>query len=87
MKMQLSAIYDKKVQAYNKPFVTRTKGEATRIFTDEINRQADDNIFNKHPEDYYLAFLGTYDDETGEITQTKDMKHETIQAITLKQGV
>lgn len=67
MKQQIVAIYDKKVGAYNRPFATRTKGEAARMFTDEVNRKADDNMFNRHPEDYFLAFLGTFDDETGEL--------------------
>lgn len=68
-KLVIVAIFDRKVGAYNRPFYVRSEGEALRIFGDEINRRTDDNIMNKHPEDYFLAVLGTFDEETGNIEQ------------------
>lgn len=60
---KLFTIHDAKVAAYLQPFFLRSKGEAIRTITDAL---ADPNHnFTKHPEDYYLFFLGEYDDATG----------------------
>lgn len=82
-------IYDEKSEAYLQPFFLDTTGQAIRAITDCV---ADTNHqFNKHPADYTLFELGTYDDSSG--TFTLDQKKmlgslvefkETAQAPTLK---
>lgn len=55
-------IYDCKAEMYLQPFCFKTVGQASRAFEEscnDINHQ-----FNKHPEDYTLFELGTYDDNT-----------------------
>lgn len=59
------AIYDAKVEAFSRPQFVRSRGEALRSFTDEVNRVAADNPLNAHPEDFALYYLGLYADEAG----------------------
>lgn len=59
---KLFTIYDCKAEAYLKPFMYQNKGEAIRAFSDTVN--SNDSMLNKHPEDYTLFELGTWDDNT-----------------------
>lgn len=68
MKRIVCAVWDSAVQSYGQPFFTRARGEATRSFTDEVNKK-DGNALNAHPEDYELRYLGLYDDESGTFEQ------------------
>ena len=36
-----------------------------RSFSDEVNNDREDNQINKHPSDFSLYELGSYDDDTG----------------------
>lgn len=67
MKHKMFTVYDSKVNAYNQPFFMRSRGEATRGWSDTVNDPKTN--FNKHPEDFTLFELGEYDDENGVITQ------------------
>jgi hypothetical protein len=62
------SVKDRAAGAFGRPFFVPSVGIAIRSFADEVNRQADDNQMNKHPDDFDLYDLGTYDDETGIIT-------------------
>lgn len=66
MKLRLFAIYDKALAAYGSIMTYTAKGQATRQFTDEVNKP--DSELNKHPEDYALYYLGEYDNETSQIS-------------------
>lgn len=59
------SVKDRAMDAYARPFFVPTTQMALRSFADEVNRQAEDNPMNKHPKDYELYQLGTFDDETG----------------------
>lgn len=63
------SVYDKAVGVYGRPMFLRSEGEAVRVFQDEVNRRADDNMLSKHPQDYSLHRVGTWDDDTGEPIQ------------------
>lgn len=67
MQLGMYSIYDKKAEAFTQPFFQATRGLAIRAFTDACNMQ--DNQFAKHPEDYTLFLIGTFDDETGVLAQ------------------
>lgn len=56
------AIYDQKANAYLTPFFLPTAAMAVRVFSDCVN--SDDHQFGKHPNDYTLWHLGTFDDVT-----------------------
>lgn len=59
------AVKDSAVQAFNRPFFVPTVAAAARSFTDEVNRASEDNVMYRHPDDYELWCLGTFDDESG----------------------
>lgn len=61
--MPLFSVLDKKVGAHTPPFMMRSNAEAIRSFIDAV---ADKNQqFCKHPEDYILVRVGTFNEEKG----------------------
>lgn len=60
------SIFDEKAVAYGVPFFMASNGLAIRAFADLV----DDNrsSVNKHPGDYRLYKIGTYNDVTGVLT-------------------
>lgn len=61
------AVKDLAAQAFGQPFFVSSTGLALRSFRDEVNRRADDNQMSRHPEDFELYCIGTYDDESGAV--------------------
>ncbi|WNK12796.1 MAG: nonstructural protein [Microvirus sp.] len=59
--------------AFGRPFFVHARGQAIRSFTDEINRSAADNEMNRHPEDFDLFFIGTFDDSNGGMTNAPEL--------------
>ena len=66
MQMNIYAVYDKAVSAYMRPFVMQTDGQAMRMFGDEATNA--ESAISKHPEDYALFRLASFEDSSGEIT-------------------
>ncbi len=63
MNHQIFSVYDAKAQAYITPFFLPTVGMAVRAMADCL---ADPNhSFSRHPEDYTLFHLGTFEDMDG----------------------
>ena len=77
MKLKIYSIYDMAARNYNRPFYQHTKGEAVRSFTDLANDG--ESMISKHPQDYFLFELGTFEDESGAIT-THDAPVKCISA-------
>lgn len=67
MKLQMMSVFDRALGAYMQPWFAQSKGQAQRMFTDEINNPQGD--MHKHPEDYALFHLGEWDNETGALTK------------------
>jgi len=65
MKLIVCSVRDKATEVFSRPFYVATAAQAIRTFTDEVNRQGDDNQFNKHPTDFDLYELGSFNDEDG----------------------
>lgn len=65
MKAIVCAVRDAKAEIFGQPIFSGTTGTVVRSFCDEVNRNAPDNPYFRHPSDYTLYQLGTYDDETG----------------------
>jgi hypothetical protein len=57
------AVVDLKIGSYSQPFFVPAKGVATRTFTDAVADTS--SMLYKHPEDYALYELGTFDDVSG----------------------
>ncbi len=65
MKLNAYTIYDVASGTYMRPFFSQADGEATRGFKD-IATDADHQI-GKHPEDYTLYRIGSFNDNTGKM--------------------
>lgn len=63
MKLNVFTIRDNQVNAFSQPFFSPTNGSALRAFADHVNEAG--TPANKHPQDFALYHLGTYDDTTG----------------------
>jgi hypothetical protein len=59
------SVKDRAADVFNRPFFVPHRNVAVRDFTDEVNRSAADNQLNKHPDDFDLYLIGTFDDNTG----------------------
>lgn len=59
------SIYDRASGLYTRPVYVPSTGAAIRSFSDEINDKRPDNQLNKHPDDFDLFQLATWDDNTG----------------------
>lgn len=70
-KFVICVIRDSAADAFGIPVFFKTLGVATRAFTDEINRAAEDNNLYRHPGDHDLWLLGSYDMQTGEFDLEK----------------
>jgi hypothetical protein len=66
---QIYTIYDSKAEAYMTPFFIQQDGQALRDFKDAALNQ--ESTISKHPEDYTLFKLGTYDETTAKIEMLK----------------
>lgn len=65
-KLMVCSVYDRALEGFSRPFFVPAIGMAVRSFSDEVNRVAPDNEMNRHPEDYSLFQLASFDDSTGE---------------------
>lgn len=65
MKLLLCSVRDEAVGAFLTPFFVRSRGEAIRSFTDAINDPK--SQFLGHVNDYSLWYIGTWNDEHGEL--------------------
>lgn len=61
------AVFDRKVEAYEKPTCLRTRGEALRMWETLCNDGK--SAMSTHPEDFSLYELGVYNQATGTLTQ------------------
>lgn len=66
--MQVAAIHDSKAEAWLTPMFFLSKGQAARSFTDVINDPQSE--FSRHPDDYALFSIGTFNSQTGELIAT-----------------
>lgn len=63
--MNIFAVYDSKAGAFLQPFFERNSLTATRAFAQVANTP--DHAFNRHPADFTLFHIGTWDEFTGTI--------------------
>lgn len=72
MTLKVFAVRDMKALAFLQPFFSNSVGSALRAFGDAVS----DNScpFAKHPEDYVLYEIGTYDDSTAELQSVSPVK-------------
>lgn len=71
MLLHIVSVFDKATLAYMRPWVALSTGQAIRIFEDEV--QNPQSELARHPEDYSLFKVGTFNDATGEIAGCEPM--------------
>ncbi len=70
MIVSLFSVFDKKAEAFMSPFTFAATGQAVRAFSDTVNDGK--SGFYRHPEDYDLYALGTFDECSGEFVCKKE---------------
>jgi len=65
-------VRDAKAQAFLQPFYSNSSGSAIRAFGDAVNDRQ--SPLGKHPMDYQLFELGTFDDNSGELLSLNPMR-------------
>lgn len=73
MILRCFTIYDSKAELYLPPFYFTTIGQAIRAFTNTVN--TGDTEINRHPADFTLFDIGTFDNCTGLF---QDEKHVSL---------
>lgn len=63
--LQIVAVRDVAVATFSRPFFVQSLGLACRSFEDEVRRGAEDNPMFKHPQDFALFHLGSFDEDSG----------------------
>lgn len=64
--MRIYTIYDTKAEHYGNPVFIRTDAEARRMFGQVANDESTE--IGRHPEDFLLYRIGSWDAENGKIT-------------------
>lgn len=77
------SVKDTAAQAYGRPIFVPTVAVAVRSFRDEVNRPDPNNEMNRHPDDFEVYELGSFDDATG-IIQMHDIPRLVARAKDLK---
>lgn len=80
MKLNVYTLFDTKTLIFNTPFFTHTHGAASRMCADlaaDINTSV-----GRHPADYVLYCIGTYDDVLGAM-QPFDIREHVVDIVSL----
>lgn len=64
------SLKDTAVQVFITPFVAGSNAQAVRSLRDAVNDVSADSDVRRHPEDFELYQLGSYDEETGIVCAT-----------------
>jgi len=62
------SVKDTAAQAFGRPVFVPTTAVAVRSFRDEVNRKDSNEDMAKHPDDFELYEIGSFDDSTGVIS-------------------
>jgi len=77
------SLYDTKVSTFGNPFCAQSDGAAVRMV---IDAAGDPNtMLHKHPVDFVLYYLGTFDEDTGEVSGSKLNSLGTVATLTRKE--
>lgn len=67
MIIQMFSVYDEKTELFAQPFPSGTQESALRSFGDALVDSG--SLLFKHPEDFSLYHVGSFDDNTGVFEQ------------------
>lgn len=80
MILRAYSIFDAKGVQFHSPWFQHTDGMAVRVFQDLANDMG--GLIGRHPKDYSLWFVGTWDDSNGQFTSVKPNVH-LVEAVAL----
>ncbi|AXH75290.1 MAG: nonstructural protein [Microviridae sp.] len=72
------SIYDKVSELYEPPFVEINRGMALRRIQD-LMKGHPDSTYSKHPQDYQLCFMGTFNATAGDIISDKPVVFQELE--------
>lgn len=78
------SVKDTNAETFGRPFFVPAVGVALRSFADEVNRDASDNLYFNHPEDFILYSLGIWDDNSGIFTPHENGAEQKSRAIDVR---
>lgn len=78
MKLVMVSVRDSALDAFMRPFFVPTTGAAVRAFSDEVRRK--DSEMYRHPADYVLFELGSFDEESGRV-ENLDSPRQLVRGI------
>lgn len=84
MKVHILSVYDKKAEVYGMLFPANTIGAAERMLSEQVNRQSDDNLVFKYPDDFALYNIGLWDDNLGVFDEVYSPPRHVCEALALK---
>jgi hypothetical protein len=67
--MNIYSVYDKRAQTFGTPFAQPSDAHAVRGFTNEINKDDDNNMLSAYPSDFALFKIAMFDMDNGMVTQ------------------
>lgn len=68
MEFKIFTVYDMKAEFFGQPFFEQEEASAIRSFGDAVNDGSNPaNQWFKHPEDFQLYLIGSFDNERGEL--------------------
>lgn len=73
MILHVVSIRDRAANVFLQPMFMVSRGVANRNFSDAVNDKSNDYPYHKHPDDYDLYELGTFDDNTGEFKGSPEL--------------
>lgn len=72
MNQVIVSVKDTAAQAFGRPVFVPSIGVAMRSFRDEVNRKDSTEDLARHPDDFELYELATFDDATGIIVMLSE---------------
>lgn len=73
MKVPVFSIRDLKAEAFGPVFMQNTVGLASRMFGEMANSR--DHSVGRHPDDFKLYQVGTFDDESGKLESLEPVRY------------
>lgn len=66
------SVRDSATGLYGQPFFVLARGEAIRLFSDEVQRKPQETNLAKHPEDFELFAIAEFDESNGRFLSIGD---------------
>lgn len=82
MILKVYSVFDSKLASFGRPWYEMTDASAIRVFSDAVNDGSNPaNQWYKHPEDFSLYHVGTFDDESAALEPCLPLSLVTASAV------